>query len=440
MTFPLMLFKDNATGTLASPITAAATSLTLVAGEGSNFPVIAGNKFFIGTLVAAGNSLITEVVWVTATAADTFTILRGQEGTVALAWNAGDIFQMGPTAGTMALMMQIVQAQSGSATSAQDTGTVNAYAVVLSPAVTTRQQGMVIDILAATSNTGPSTLNLGAGSFAIVNPNGSALGTGAIVAAGAFTIYDPGSGPYQLISASQESQSSAGIATTGDFKWRPTSETISGWVTANTLTIGNAASNATGFADPTTINLFEWHWNEFSNVQCPLRNSAGALVARGVNAAADFAANCAITTLDMRGKSPIGVDTMGGPATTLLSGVPFSSGSATIPGSILGQNLHTLTPTEIPQIDSSGGALSVSVSITGVSNYTDIITGSVYNVNLEGGPSPILQIGSPSPVQIAVSGSGSGATSGQSVLSYNTGGGAHNTVHLAMSGTWYLKL
>jgi hypothetical protein len=139
-----------------------------------------------------------------------------------------------------------------------------------------------------------------------------------------------------------------GTATTGTWQWRPTAEILPGWVKANATTIGNSASNATQLAD--TVNaaaLFAWLWVNFSNTLAPIFTSAGVPTTRGANAAADFAANKAITVYDMRGKGIIGMDTMGGAPTTILASVPAFLGSATQPGSIIGEVLHTLLLAEL---------------------------------------------------------------------------------------------
>ena len=75
------------------------------------------------------------------------------------------------------------------------------------------------------------------------------------------------------------------IASTGDFKFRPTSETLTGWVKANGQTIGSASSGATQRANADTQNLFVYLWSNFSNAKCPV--SGG----RGATALADFQAN-----------------------------------------------------------------------------------------------------------------------------------------------------
>ena len=417
----ILLFKNNAASTLASPITDSAVTLTVVAGEGADFPSPAAGQYFIATLVDAATGTISEIIWVTSRTGDVLTIQRGQEGTAPLAWNAGDAVKMLPTAGTMQALMQVQQSQAGAPNYALDTGTVNSYAATLNPVVSTRIPGLVVRILAATANTGPSTLNLGAGSGAIINPDGTPLGTGAIVAGGIFEVFDDGTN-YQLISANNQAASSAGADTTGDFKWRPTSETITGYVVANATTIGNASSNATQLANVSASALFAWHWNNFSNTQCPVFTSAGAPTTRGVSAAADFAANKAIQVYDKRGKGCIGVDTMGGGATTRLTGVPVTSGNATTPGSVLGENLHSLTSGEngahTHGITDPGHTHSYVINPIG--NYGGINTQNVY----AGPPS-----GTPT---------GSSVT-GISVNSAGSGTG-HNTVELSDTGYWYIKL
>jgi hypothetical protein len=116
-----------------------------------------------------------------------------------------------------------------------------------------------------------------------------------------------------------------------------------GFVAANGLTIGNATSGASGRANVDALFLFSAIWQLFSNAQCPLLNSAGAPIARGANPRADFAANNQLTMPNLKGASLIGVDGMGGAASSFLTGVPATIGNSTTPGSIVGENLHQLT-------------------------------------------------------------------------------------------------
>lgn len=93
---------NNAASTLAAPISASATSLTLTTGGGSDFPILGTNDYTIVTIVSAGNPNTFEIIKVTAISGDSFTtIVRAQEGTTALNWNANDLVQTRPTGGTI---------------------------------------------------------------------------------------------------------------------------------------------------------------------------------------------------------------------------------------------------------------------------------------------------------------------------------------------------
>lgn len=128
----------------------------------------------------------------------------------------------------------------------------------------------------------------------------------------------------------------------------------SGQVAANGTTVGNASSNATGRANADTYWVFSFLWSNCAS--CTLFNSGGTVVAKGASASVDFAAGRAIATINMNGSGLIGADRSG---SALLTGVPVISGSTTVPGSFIGENLHVLVATQIPAIT---GPLSVSFS------------------------------------------------------------------------------
>ena len=435
MTAPKQLYTNDGQTTLAAGITSGSVALTVAAGTGALFPnPNVGTQFFLVTLIDEATGGIKEIVRCTQRVGDIMTVVRGQEGTDPVAWSAGDLVKMLLTAGTMDNMIQIPQAQAQTFKFAQDTGGVNGVVVALSPSVTTRVPGLEINVQIANNNTGACTLNLGAGSVQIVNPDGSDLGAGALVAGGVATFIDTGVGPYQLTSSSQQAQSLAGAATTGAFQWRPTSEPQTGWVTANATTIGNAASNATQRANLDCANLFAWHWNNFPNTQCPVFTSAGAPTTRGANAAADFAANKQIQVYDKRGKGVIGVDTMGGSPTTCLNGVPVSSGNATTPGSIIGENLHTLIPTEMPSHFHTAG-ISDPTHAHGFSAYQN---GGFAGISTGGVAQAITTTASTT----ATAGTGVRVNSANGLDTTNSvgGSGSHNNVMLSDAGYWWIKL
>jgi hypothetical protein len=101
-----ILFANNASSTLAGAINATSTSLNLAAGSGALFPSPSTGQYFTATLTDAATGLVKEIIYVLAMAGDSATIERGQEGTVPVAWNAGDIFENRLTAGTMRALDQ----------------------------------------------------------------------------------------------------------------------------------------------------------------------------------------------------------------------------------------------------------------------------------------------------------------------------------------------
>ena len=90
------LVKNNAFSTLLSSIASGDNSLTVASGTGLKFPTISSGNFFYVTLIDSSNNY--EVVKVTARATDAFTVTRGQDGTSAQAYTAGDRIELRPTA------------------------------------------------------------------------------------------------------------------------------------------------------------------------------------------------------------------------------------------------------------------------------------------------------------------------------------------------------
>jgi hypothetical protein len=95
------VWADNAATTLALPISNSATTCTLDSGTGALFPNPTGGQVFSVTLISASNPNLYEIAYCTARSGDVLTITRGEEGTTALAWNAGDLAQNLVTAGLL---------------------------------------------------------------------------------------------------------------------------------------------------------------------------------------------------------------------------------------------------------------------------------------------------------------------------------------------------
>ena len=166
------LFKNNAISTLAGPISAIATTMTVASGAGALFPSPTGGQVFTLTLVSASNPTLFEIVYCTAVSSDTLTIVRAREGTVGLSFSAGDIVDHRLTA---AALTSLVQSGSGFYL-ATDTGTANALAATVA-GVSSLVSGQVYVIKkSALPNTGATTLYVnGLGVTALVWADGTAL-------------------------------------------------------------------------------------------------------------------------------------------------------------------------------------------------------------------------------------------------------------------------
>lgn len=167
-----VLFANNAVSTLAAGISSSATTAALATGTGVLFPAPAPPNYFQLTFQDAATGLLKEIVSVTNVTSDTITMVRAQEGTSALNWNAGDIAAAYLTAGGLAAMAQL----SNVGGFAIDTGTANAIAVSLTPAPLSLAalEGVPIRILKiASPNNGVTTVNVNNfGATTLIHPNG----------------------------------------------------------------------------------------------------------------------------------------------------------------------------------------------------------------------------------------------------------------------------
>jgi hypothetical protein len=123
-------FSNNASGTLASSITTASTTITLTTGQGSLFPSLGSGEYFYATLVDSSNNL--EIVKVTARATDVLTIVRAQDNTSARAFIGGDRLELRPTAAALNAILQDAKdysdASAGTLINAHISDPTNAHA------------------------------------------------------------------------------------------------------------------------------------------------------------------------------------------------------------------------------------------------------------------------------------------------------------------------
>jgi hypothetical protein len=140
------------------------------------------------------------------------------------------------------------------------------------------------------------------------------------------------------------------LTKTGDFVFTLSSDPRDGFVRANGLTIGSAASGATERPNADTEPLFTFLYQRMSDALCPV--SGG----RGASAAADFAANKRLALPDARGRTPFGIDTMGNVAAGRITAFTAPSGGNTV-GSSGGAESFVQT---VAQLAQHGHALNVS--------------------------------------------------------------------------------
>lgn len=96
-----ILFANNGSSRLAGGITSVALTAALTPGSGVLFPAPGAGQFFVMTFIDAATGILNEIVHVTNVTGDVITMIRAQEGTTALAWQAGDFALNLVTAGTM---------------------------------------------------------------------------------------------------------------------------------------------------------------------------------------------------------------------------------------------------------------------------------------------------------------------------------------------------
>ena len=93
-----VVYSNNASTALSSGITNSATSITV--GSVADFPVLTGSDYYYATLANVTNTKI-EIVKVTAAAGTTLTVVRGQDNTTAVSFDASDNLQLRVTAATL---------------------------------------------------------------------------------------------------------------------------------------------------------------------------------------------------------------------------------------------------------------------------------------------------------------------------------------------------
>jgi hypothetical protein len=94
---------NNAIATVPSAVSSTQTTLTVAAGKGSLFPILGTGDYFFATLSDVNNNF--EIVKVTARTDDVMTMVRAEEGTLAIPFPANSRFEHRITAATIAAII-----------------------------------------------------------------------------------------------------------------------------------------------------------------------------------------------------------------------------------------------------------------------------------------------------------------------------------------------
>lgn len=94
---------NNAFATVPSAVSSTQTSLTVATGKGALFPILGGSDYFFATLMDVSSNF--EIVKVTARTDDVMTMVRAQEGTMAIPFPANSRFEHRITAATIAAII-----------------------------------------------------------------------------------------------------------------------------------------------------------------------------------------------------------------------------------------------------------------------------------------------------------------------------------------------
>lgn len=215
------------------------------------------------------------------------------------------------------------------------------------------------------------------------------------------------------------------ILGTGDLKFKYGTGSLSGFVRANGLTIGDAISGATERANADTQPLFIYLYNADANLVV----SGG----RTGNALNDYNANKNITLPDWRGRIPTGLDDMGNTAAGRLT-LTYLGCAGTTLGCAGGLQTHTPAASDVP----SGATVSVSGTVTVATPGGDPVPLATNTVN-----STSYQVGGSNSIPVTNGGWGNATSfSGANTLTGTTTGAGtpFGTLPPMMLTTFYIKL
>lgn len=87
-----VVLANNAVSIIPSAVSSTATTITVTTGTGSLFPILGASDYVYLTIFGSNNTY--EIVKCTARTDDTFTVVRGQEGTLAIPFSANSRIEL----------------------------------------------------------------------------------------------------------------------------------------------------------------------------------------------------------------------------------------------------------------------------------------------------------------------------------------------------------
>lgn len=167
---------DNGYGTIGAALATGTTTLTFTTGHGARFPAVASGQVLMCCILNSNNILEEVAITLHAAGADSATMVRGQNGTTAKAWNAGDRIEARISSEVLKRLQ--AEAMKEIVLSTADNGAT--YTGSINPTGYGLVSGLVYTLTAAISNSGATpTINLSAlGAVTVVLDGGAALVAG----------------------------------------------------------------------------------------------------------------------------------------------------------------------------------------------------------------------------------------------------------------------
>ena len=152
------------------------------------------------------------------------------------------------------------------------------------------------------------------------------------------------------------------------------------WIKLNDGSIGNAASGGTARANADTERLFTLLWNNTTVTECDIQDSAGTPVAKGANAASDYAANRRIVIPIALGRA---LAVAGAGAGLTSRALAARTGAET----------HQLAVTEMPSHNHGGGSGAAGGHNHTPTGWQQPGLGSIFSTSDGTGSSNVLSVG-----------------------------------------------